>query len=70
MVILKGKVMKDTDLLKATLLDKLYRSRHRRCSMKKGVLKNFPKFTGKHLCQSLVFNKVAGLVLSESRQNS
>ena len=31
------------------------------CSMKKGVLKNFPKFTGKHLCQSLFFNKVAGL---------
>ena len=25
--------------------------------MKKGVLKNFPKFTGKHLCQSLFFNK-------------
>ena len=28
---------------------------------KKGALKNFTKFTGKHLCQSLVFNKVAGL---------
>ena len=27
----------------------------------KGVLKNVPKFTGKHLCQSLFFNKVAGL---------
>ena len=27
---------------------------------KKGVLKNLSKFTGKHLCQSLVFNKVAG----------
>ena len=26
----------------------------------KGVLRNFPKFTGKHLCQSLFFNKVAG----------
>ena len=25
---------------------------------KKGVLKNFAKFTGKHLCQSLFFNKV------------
>ena len=32
-----------------------------RCSIKKGVLKNFTKFTGKHLCQSLFFNKVAGL---------
>ena len=27
----------------------------------KGVLKNFAKFTGKHLCLSLLFNKVAGL---------
>ena len=26
----------------------------------KGVLKNFAKFTGKHLFQSLFFNKVAG----------
>ena len=37
------------------------RSSHQRCSMKKGVLRNFTKFTGKHLCQSLLFNKVAGL---------
>ena len=28
---------------------------------KKGVLRNFAKFTGKHLCQSLFFNKFAGL---------
>ena len=28
---------------------------------KKGVVKNFAKFTGKHLWQSLFFNKVAGL---------
>ena len=28
---------------------------------KKVVLRNFSKFTGKHLCQSLFFNKVAGL---------
>ena len=27
---------------------------------KKGVLRNFPKFTGKHLYQWLFFNKVAG----------
>ena len=26
----------------------------------KDVLRNFAKFTGKHLCQSLFFNKVAG----------
>ena len=28
---------------------------------RKGVLRNFAKFTGKHLCQSLFFNKVADL---------
>ena len=38
-----------------------YRSSHQMCSLKKVVLKNFAKFTGKHLCQSLFFNKVAGL---------
>ena len=30
---------------------------------KKVVFKNFAKFTGKHLCQGLFFNKVAGLRL-------
>ena len=30
---------------------------------KKGALRNFTKFTGKHLCQRLFFNKVAGLQL-------
>ena len=30
------------------------------CSIRKGVLRNFAKFTGKHLCKSLFFNKVAG----------
>ena len=28
---------------------------------KKGVLRNITKLTGKHLCQSIFFNKVAGL---------
>ena len=37
------------------------RSSHQRYSIKIEVLKNFAKFTGKHLCQSLFFNKVAGL---------
>ena len=31
--------------------------------MKQGALRNFTKFTGKHLCQSLFFNKVVGLRL-------
>ena len=33
---------------------------NRRCSIKKSDLKNFSKFSGKPLCQSLFFNKVAG----------
>ena len=28
--------------------------------VKKGILKNFTKFSGKHLCKSIFFNKVAG----------
>ena len=39
------------------------RSSHRRCSGRKGVLRNFAKFTWKHLCQRLFFKKVAGLRL-------
>ena len=31
------------------------------CSLRKRVLRNFAKFTGKSLCQSLFLNKVAGL---------
>ena len=38
-----------------------YRSSRPEVFCKKGVLRNFTKFTGKHLCQSLFFNKVAGL---------
>ena len=37
-----------------------FRSSHRRCSVRKGVLRNFTKFTEKHLRQSIFFNKVAG----------
>ena len=36
----------------------LIRSSHRRCSVKQGALRNFAKFTGKHLCQRLFFHKV------------
>ena len=43
--------------------DKLkpYRSSSLEVFCKKGVLRNFIKFTGKQLCQSLFFNKIAGL---------
>ena len=37
------------------------RRSHVRCSIKKGILKNFTKFTGKQQCWSLRPNKVAGL---------
>ena len=37
------------------------RSSRRTCSIKIGVLKAFAKFTRKHLCQSLFFNKVTDL---------
>ena len=38
-----------------------YRSSRPEVLCKKDVLRSFIKFTGKHLCQSLSFNKVAGL---------
>ena len=39
------------------------RNSQRRYSIAKGVLINFAKFTGKHLCQSLFIIKVAGVFL-------
>ena len=36
-----------------------HRNSSRRCSKRKGVFRNFPKFTGKHL-----FNNVTGLRLA------
>ena len=40
---------------------KLARGNRPEVFCKKGVLKIFEKFTGKHPCQSFFFNKVAGL---------
>ena len=39
----------------------IFRSSRPEVFCKKGVLRNFAKFTGKHPCQSLFFNKVVGL---------
>ena len=50
------KYIQYTDLLAIT-----FRSSRKEVFCKKGVLRNFAKFTGKHLCQSLFFNNVAGL---------
>ena len=40
----------------------VFRSSRPEVFCKKGALRNFPKFTGKYLCQSLFFKKVAGLM--------
>ena len=45
----------------------IYRSSHRRCSVRKGVLRNFAKVTGKYLYQSLYFNKVRPATLLKQR---
>ena len=44
----------------------IYRSSHRRCSVRKGALWNFAKVTGKYLCQSLYFNKVRSVYFIKS----
>ena len=38
----------------------VFRSCHWNCSVGKVIIRNFEKFTRKHLCQSLFFDKVAG----------
>ena len=43
------------------IIPALFRSSRLEMFSKKGVLKNFPKFAGKYLSQSLFFNKVGGL---------
>ena len=40
---------------------KINRSSHQRYSARKGVLRNFTKFTEKHLCQRLFFNEVVNI---------
>ena len=39
---------------------KIIRNSRQEAFFKKGVLRNFEQFTGKHLCQGLFFNKVPG----------
>ena len=48
----EGRQMPNTE----QLLYQTEKNSHRRCSIKKAVLKNFTIFTGKHLCWSLFFN--------------
>ena len=49
---------------KALNISQLYpniKSSHRRCSIKKVILNNSSKSTGKYLCQSVLLKKAAGL---------
>ena len=51
----------DDSLSQSIIFGPLFRSSRPEVFCKKRILKNFTKFTGKHLCQRLFFNKVAGL---------
>ena len=53
---------KNTDLQPAILL----RNSHRRSSVRKGFIRNFAKFTGKHLCQSLFQASACSFVKKEA----
>ena len=46
--------------MKNGVYKKLVCSQKTEAATGKGVLRNFEKFTEKHLCQSLFFNKVVG----------
>ena len=52
-----------TILSHSVLLFSICRNSRPKVFCKKGVPRNFAKFTVKHLCQNLFFNKIAGLQL-------
>ena len=47
-----------------------YKSSHQRCSERNGVLNNFSKLTGKHLCHSLFFRKKLQASASQKRDSA
>ena len=49
-------------------LNRRCRSSRQEVFCKKGVSRNFAKFTGKHLCQCLFLNKVAGLSAATKKE--
>ena len=62
---LRLEIIDTMKVLKIKDLDRsLIRSSRPEVFCKKVVLRNFAKCTGKHLCQSLFLNKVAGLRLA------
>ena len=56
-----SELQETSNMEKITTIANSIRSRRPEVFCKKGVLRNFAKFIGKHLYQSLFFNKVAGL---------
>ena len=48
----------------------IHRSSRQELFCKKSVLRNFAKFTGKHMCQSLFFNEITGLRPATSLEDS
>ena len=58
------RIAKASNCLRFSINNRL-RSSHPEVFCKKDVLRSFAKLTGKHLCQSLFFNKVAGLDASK-----
>ena len=54
-------------LFNPIVISTFYRSSRPELFCRKGVLRNFAKFTGKHLCQSVFFNKVAPATLLKKR---
>ena len=57
---LKVKEFSVLDYIERLFFNGLFRSSPQEVFYKKDVLKNFAKYTGKHLCQRLFFNIVAG----------
>ena len=57
----RNRMMNTFTIVNITLTCKRYRSSCQEVFLKKlFLLRNFATFTGKHLCQNLFFNKVAG----------
>ena len=71
MYIAFGKTDLSIAFIQASLLSFFFfRSSRPEVFCKKGVLRNFTKFIGKHLCQRLFFNKVASLRPATSLKKS
>ena len=54
-------ILFNTGLCRSVFLQFLFKSSHRKCSARKGALRNFAKPTGKNLRLSVLLNKVANL---------